>query len=206
MKKGMFFYLVALVVIVCFTFAACQGKDGQTKSINAKGYVPVICQEEGGKFSYYTPFRDYVKVYPLSLMDSVRNLPRTPAMKVNYRTISTDSFEVKVFAPVECLLKGMDELKFVYPPEAKYSVRKDIFWTDKQFVPLAPKFWIVGVKGKVKHVYTPEGKMLLLSEANEVLHTAVDQPLPDTSEDSLKNSKPQIAPITVFRALEKPSK
>jgi len=197
-------FLVALVAIVCFTFIACTGKDGQTRSVIARGHVPVICQEQGGKFFYYTPIRDYVKVYPLSLMDSVRALPKTPAMTVSYRTISKDSFEVSVLAPVECLLKDMDELKFVYPPEAKYSVRKDIYWTDKQFVPLAQVFWIVGVKNGIKHVYTPEGKMLLLSEANEVLHTAVDQPQAEPKATP-KDTVSLAPPITSFRALEKPS-
>lgn len=205
MKKGMFIALMTLVAIVCFTaFVACQGKDGQTRSVMAKGHVPVICQEDSGLFSYYTPFQEYRKIYPISLMDSVRAALRTPKAKVSYKTISTDSFEVSVFAPVECLLKGMDSLYFVYPPDAKYSVREDIFWTDKQVVPLAPKFWIVSVKNKVKHVYTPEGKMLMLSDANKVLHTAVDQPQMEI--DSVKpRGELKVLPIAVYRALEKPS-
>lgn len=199
--------LMAFVAVGCLAaLMSCHGKDGQTRSVNAKGYVPVICQDEGGKFSYYAPIRDYVKVYPMSLLDSIRDLPRTPAMKVTYRTIGRDSFEIKVFAPMECLIKNMDDLKFVYPLDAKYSVRKDIFWTDKQFIALAPKFWIVGVKNKIKHVYTPEGKMLMVSDANAVLHTAVEQPKEDVSDTVVADNAPKVPPIAVFKALEKPSK
>ena len=201
MKKVIFMALIAMGCIA--VLAACQGKDGQTRSVCARGEVPIICQE-GGKYAYYLPIRNYVKVYPLSVLDSVRSLPKTPKMKVSYRTISNDSFEVSVFAPLECLLSGMDELKFVYPPEAKYSVRKDIYWTDKQFIALAPKFWLVGVKNRVKHVYTPEGKVLMLSDANAVLHTAVDRPQMET--DSIKpKGELKVLPIAVYRALEKPS-
>ena len=196
--------LMALIALGCLAvLMACSGKDGQKRSVLARGEVPIICQE-GGKYAYYSPIRNYVMVYPLSLLDSVRGLPKTPEMKVSYRTVGKDSFEIKVFAPLECLLKDMDELKFVYPPEAKYSVRKDIYWTDKQFIALSSKFWLVGVKNKVKHVYTPEGKVLMLSEANAVLHTAVDHPQEETDSVQPKGEL-KVLPIAVYKALEKPS-
>jgi len=180
MKKIMTSIMTFVVVIaVCLMFSY-DHKTYQSDDDYALGKIALIL-EENGKFSYVREFKKATLTYPTARLDSAGKFFRIPNAKISFYQLSKDSFSVSISIPTTKILVDMDSLKFIYPPDAKFSIPEDIWWKKTDRVALSPKFWIVGKKDSVTNVYTPEGKIISPPLSKIILTCGKDEPLPDDS-------------------------
>lgn len=176
MKKISNLAITITGLIMVLLMVSCDDVVYKSKDNYAVSKVPVISQENG-KFNYYIPLEKREMTYPKSKLDSVRQIKWPPQSRINYTTLSKDSFRVEITSTKQLILYGMDSLKFIYPPEAKTHVPRGIWWKKTDIIPLSPKFWLVGRKDGVKRVYTPEGKVVPVFLSEKILRTGTESPL-----------------------------
>lgn len=179
--KKILFPAVLTAVILSYMLIACDDIIFKSKENYAQGKVPLITQDENGKFVYFSQLQKVTMTYPTSKLDSVQRLSRLPDVKITYRIVSKDSFSITTFIPSTKILVDMDSLKFIYPPRIKVSVPKHIWWKANDVVALSPKFWIVGKKDDVTNVYTPKGELVSAPVSDMILSYGKEEPLIDDS-------------------------
>ena len=169
--------IVAAVVCVLISVSCSQRSNNPEKpSRYAKLSVPLIHQNQNGKYDYTLPIRKTCASYPLTQLDSVKAIPHSPKTKTIFHIEKkNDRVTVTSSAPLETIMADMDSIKFVYPPTAKMrTFRQGIWWQKTDTPALSYDYYVLAFKDDTWQLYNEEG--IKIDDAEEIMRTALEKP------------------------------